>query len=178
MLKNTFQAYGAMTKIVHWLVAVVVLGLFALGLWMVDLTYYDEWYRSAPHYHKSIGILLAVVMIFRTVWRLCNVRPEVPIEHTLFEKKAAHSAHIILYVMIFLMVLTGYLISTADNRGIEVFNWFEVASLGSFFENQEDIAGDIHRWLAYGLIGLVSVHSIAALKHHFIDKDNTLKRML
>ncbi len=178
MLKNTLQSYGAIAKIVHWLVAVVVLGLFALGLWMVDLTYYDEWYRLAPHYHKSVGILLAIVMLFRLVWRICNVRPKTPVEHTLFEKKAAHCVHVMLYIIIFLMIVTGYLISTADNRGIEVFNWFEVMSLGSFLDNQEDIAGNIHRWLAYGLIGLVSVHSIAALKHHFIDKDNTLKRML
>lgn len=76
------------------------------------------------------------------------------------------------------MIISGYLISTADERPIEVFGWFSVPSFGSFIDNQEDIAGTIHEWLAYVLIALASVHALAALKHHFIDKDNTLKRML
>jgi cytochrome b561 len=86
--------------------------------------------------------------------------------------------HITLYVAIFLMFLTGYLISTADNRGIDVFNWFTVPALGAFFENQEDIAGNIHEWLSYSLIGLAVIHLLAALKHHYVDKNDVLKRML
>ena len=76
------------------------------------------------------------------------------------------------------MFLSGYLISTADGRGIEVFNWFEVPGLGSFIENQEDLAGQVHEYAAYILIGLSSLHALAALKHHFMNKDNTLKKML
>jgi len=86
--------------------------------------------------------------------------------------------HLALYVLLFAIMLSGYLISTADSRGIDVFEWFEVPGFGSLFENQEDIAGLFHQYAAYSLIGLVILHAAAAIKHHFIDKDNTLKRMI
>jgi cytochrome b561 len=84
---------------------------------------------------------------------------------------------LLLYLLLFFIVVTGYLISTADNRGIEVFNWFVVPGFGEFFDHQADRAGLVHEWLAYSLIGLVLLHALGALKHHFIDKDATLKRM-
>ena len=70
------------------------------------------------------------------------------------------------------------MISTADGRGIEVFNWFEVPALPALIEQQEDVAGLVHYWLATSLIVLAGVHALAALKHHFINKDKTLLRML
>jgi cytochrome b561 len=73
---------------------------------------------------------------------------------------------------------SGYLISTADGRAIAVFDWFSVPALISDLPAQEDIAGLIHRWLAYLMMGLVLLHAAAALKHHFINKDNTLRKML
>ncbi len=178
MLLNTQNSYGIVAKLLHWLVAIVVFGLFAVGFWMVDLGYYDYWNKLAPHYHKSVGILLLTVMVFRVTWRYFNVKPEAPEVLTLKETKASHYMHIILYVAIFGMCITGYLISTADGRGIDVFNWFSVPSLGAFVEDQEDIAGNIHEWLSYGLIGLAVIHLLAALKHHFINRDDVLKRML
>lgn len=75
-------------------------------------------------------------------------------------------------------MITGYLISTADGRGIDVFEIITIPAFGSIIENQEDIAGLIHKWLAYLLILLAALHAFAALKHHFIDKDNTLNRMI
>lgn len=77
-----------------------------------------------------------------------------------------------------MIMISGYLISTADDRGIEVFMFFVVPGFGSFFENQEDIAGLVHQWLAYILIALSLLHAMAAVKHHVIDKDNTLNRMI
>jgi cytochrome b561 len=177
MLLNTQEKYGWVAKILHWLVAIAVFCLFGLGLWMVDLGYYDSWNKLAPHYHKSVGILLMIVMFFRVAWRLFSVPPAPSKALTQREKKLSHGVHIILYVIIFLMFISGYLISTADNRGIEVFDWFTVPSFGAFFENQEDIAGNFHEWLAYILIGFAVVHLLAALKHHFINKDDVLKRM-
>ncbi|GIU09815.1 hypothetical protein TUM4261_18750 [Shewanella sp. c952] len=75
-------------------------------------------------------------------------------------------------------MLSGYLISTADDRGIWVFDWFEIPSFGAIVDDQADIAGVIHQYAAYSLIGLAIVHAIGALKHHFIDKDSTLLRMI
>ena len=70
MLRNTKANYGWVAIGLHWLVAFGVIGLFALGLWMVELSYYDPWYRNAPNIHKGIGVLLFLVMLGRLVWRL------------------------------------------------------------------------------------------------------------
>lgn len=75
-------------------------------------------------------------------------------------------------------MITGYLISTADGRGIEIFEFITIPAYGAIIENQEDIAGLVHKWLAYSLIMLAILHALAALKHHLIDKDNTLNRMI
>jgi cytochrome b561 len=87
-------------------------------------------------------------------------------------------AHFALYILLLCLFISGYLISTADGRGIEVFNWFIVPSMGEFVDNQEDLAGAFHDWLAYGLVCLVVLHVLAALKHHYLDKDTSLVRML
>ncbi len=178
MIKNTQQEYGSLSKVLHWLMAIIIFTLFGVGLWMVDLDYYSEWYKTAPHYHKSVGIVLASLLIFRIVWKLINPKVVSLETHAPYEKVAAKITHILLYCLLALIVTSGYLISTADDRAIEVFNWFEIPSLGAFINNQEDVAGDFHRWLAYSLIGLVVIHIIGALKHQFIDKDKTLNRML
>ena len=145
---------------------------------MVDLTYYHEWYKTAPDLHKSIGILLFVLMIFRLLWRYTQITPNHLESHSALERKAGKITHTLLYLLIFATMITGYLISTADGRGIEVFSLVEVPGFGAMIENQEDIAGLVHKWLAYVLIGLATLHALAALKHHFIDKDNTLNRII
>ena len=95
-----------------------------------------------------------------------------------WEKLTAKFTHRLLYILLICMFVSGYLISTGDGRGIEVFNWFTLPSLGEFIDNQEDIAGDFHEWFAYGLIAFTSLHALAALKHHILDKDLTLLKML
>ncbi|NMP17485.1 cytochrome b [Thalassotalea sp. Y01] len=176
--KQSQQAYPTVAKLMHWLTAVVVFALFGVGLWMVELDYYSSWYRTAPTYHKSVGILLALLIVLRMVYKY--LKPAVqPIEsHSKMVKISAKATHFILYVLLLTLFASGYLISTADGRGIEVFDWFVIPSLGQLFSNQEDIAGTIHEYVAYSLIVLVVLHGAAAIKHHVIDKDDTLKRML
>jgi cytochrome b561 len=117
-------------------------------------------------------------MILRLIWRNSQITPEHLASHSKIERKAGNLILSLLYALLFLIMISGYLISTADDRGIEVFQLFAIPSLGEFIENQEDIAGLIHKWLAYTLIALALLHALAALKHHFIDKDNTLNRMI
>ncbi|MCL1123045.1 cytochrome b [Shewanella surugensis] len=177
MFRNTSDGYGIVSIAVHWISALTVFGIFFLGFWMVDLTYYSTWYKTAPHIHKSVGILLLLLTVFRFAWRLANPKPRASIEHQQWEKKVSHYTHMIIYLLLFAIMSSGYLISTADDRGIWVFDWFELPSLGQLFTDQADIAGLIHQVLAYSLIGLAILHSLGALKHHFLDKDNTLIRM-
>lgn len=176
MIKNNQSHYGWLSIVMHWLSAIVVFAMFGVGLWMVDLSYYSEWYQTAPHWHKSIGILLALLLVFRFVWNTLQGKPK-PLGSRL-ENVAAKFAHGVIYLLLLLIVVSGYLISTADDRPIEVFTWFAVPSLGELFENQADIAGELHFYFAAVLIGLAIIHGLAALKHHFIDKDATLTRML
>ncbi len=175
-VKNTKTGYGWAAIALHWLVALAVSGMFGLGLYMVELTYYDAWYKGSLDLHKSAGILLAFAVLLRFIWRQMNPVPT-GLSPKPLENLAGHLAHLLLYLMMAALFISGYLISTAEGHGIEVFGLFTVpATLTA--ENQEDIAGDIHKWLAWGLIGLVVLHTLAALKHHFINRDATLKRML
>jgi cytochrome b561 len=82
-----------------------------------------------------------------------------------------------MYLLLTALMISGYLISTADGRGIAVFDWFEVPATLHGLEAQEDIAGEIHELLAFTLVGLSLAHAGAALKHHFINRDRTLTRM-
>lgn len=176
MLRNSENSFGWVAIVMHWISAIAVIGLFALGWWMVELNYYSEWYRTAPHWHKSVGLLLAAFILLRLGWKFVNIAPKAIVNP--WEKRLAGLAHAALYGLLLSIFCSGYLISTADGRGIEIFDWWTVPGFGELLENQEDVAGLVHEYLAYGLIVLVVLHALAALKHHFIDKDNTLRRML
>lgn len=177
-LRSSNSRWGWLTITIHWLSALTVVGMFALGLWMVELTYYDDWYKKGPSLHKSIGITLFLLTLGRIVWRLQNITPDHLAAHKIWERKVAGIVHLLLYLLLFGVMISGYLISTADGRGIEFFGLFEIPATVQGLENQEDTAGVIHLILASTLIGIVLLHAGAALKHHFIDRDLTLRRML
>ncbi|AXY02976.1 cytochrome b [Vibrio alfacsensis] len=168
--------YNLFARVMHWLSALCIIGLFAVGLWMVDLGYYSEWYRTAPHYHRSVGLLLAALTLLRIIWKQVTNSPSVVGKP--FEVLAAKAAHSMMYLLLITIFISGYLISTSDGRGIEVFNWFTVPGAGELFPNQSDIAGEVHFYAAWAVILMAGLHAAAALKHHFIDKDNTLRKML
>ncbi|MGP8306814.1 cytochrome b [Vibrio sp. YIC-376] len=175
-MDRSVKNYNALTRALHWLSAICIVGLFAVGLWMVDLSYYSAWYRTAPDYHRSVGILLAIATLVRIVWKHMSASPKP--EGKPLEVTAAKFAHSLMYLLLITIFVSGYLISTSDGRGIEVFNWFTVPGAGELFPNQSDLAGAIHFYVAWAVILIAGLHALAALKHHFIDKDNTLRKML
>ncbi len=182
MWRNKTSHYGLVSILLHWLMALLVCGLFGLGLYMVDLSYYDAWYKGAFDLHKSLGVCVFLLLLVRFVWRLYN--PKVQDLASLSGKspslltRLAPFAHGVIYILIACVCVAGYLISTADGRAIDVFALFSVPALGLDVDGLEDTAGEIHEILAWFLIGLAILHALAALKHHFINKDNTLRRML
>ena len=179
MLKNTENVYGLIAIIFHWLMAISIFSLFGLGLYMVELTYYDAWYKGSLDLHKNIGMTLFVALMLRIVWRAVNITPKSADESaSTIEVKAAHYGHLALYGLMAILMISGYLISTADGRAIDVFGLISIPALPISFANQEDIVGNIHEILAWTLILLSAGHALAALKHHFINKNNTLVRML
>jgi cytochrome b561 len=175
-LKNTASAYGWLAIALHWLMAAAIGFMFGLGLYMVELSYYDAWYRGALDLHKSVGICLLFVWLLRLFWRMVNEKPD-PIGRAM-EQKAAHWVHLLLYLIPLALMVSGYLISTADGRAIEVFAQFQIPALPWSIEQQEDLAGEVHESLAWILMGLVALHALAAVKHQLIDKDATLMRMI
>jgi cytochrome b561 len=177
-LRNTTSSYGAITISIHWLMAVIILALYAVGWYMVGLNYTSPYYQTLPFVHKSVGLIIFGLLLFRVFWRLTNPKPVSLANHTKFEKVVSHYTHILLYFIIFLTLISGYLISTADGRPVTVFNWFSVPALPFAIENQEDKAGFAHFWIATALVSLAGAHALAALKHHFVDKDETLTRLL
>lgn len=174
--RNTRHSYGLVSIALHWLVALAVTGLFVLGVWMIDLGYYHRWYQRAPDIHKGAGVLLLGVMLAHCVWRYGNPRPGAIGSAT--EVKAAAWVHRMLYALTYMLILSGYLISTADGRSLHVFGLFSLPASISGLQNQADIAGKVHELLALALIALTILHALAALKHHLVDRDQTLKRML
>jgi cytochrome b561 len=177
-LKNTASNYGWGAISLHWIVALGVIGMYPLGLYIVDLTYYDPEYRTIPHIHKSIGLILVAIFGARLLWRMLNTTPSAIPSHSSMVRIGAHAAHMALYLLLAVVLFSGYLISTADGRGIEVFNWFTVPAIQELIENQEDVAGEIHFYSATTLVVLAALHALAAIKHHIFDKDQTLNRML
>lgn len=177
MFKNGKNHYGWISIFTHWIMAIIIFFMFGLGLYMVTLTYYDAWYKDSLSLHKSLGIIIFSLLVFRVFWRITNTKPK-PLPGQKWEQVSAHWMHRGLYLFMLLVMISGYLISTANGRAIIVFDLFNVPALPWAIENQEDIAGVIHKYLAWLLIAMTTGHALAAIKHHFINKDNGLTRML
>ena len=176
--RNSANSWGWVSIVLHWLSTVVIIGLFLLGLWMVDLTYYDAWYRTSTDIHRSVGVLILLLTLARIIWKKFQAVPSALPKHKPWEHLSAVIAHSTMYLLLIAITISGYLISTADGRSLHVFNWFSIPATLHGIEHQEDIAGNIHFILAVALIALTVIHAAGALKHHFVDRDTTLKRML
>ena len=175
-MRDTIDGYGAVTRIAHWMMAILILGLAALGAWMVGLDYYSPYYTRAPGLHRSLGILTGALLIARFLWVLSNARPVNP-ELSRVERITATFVQWSFYPLIATIVVSGYLIATTDGRAIDIFGIFSLPSAITD-RSMTDRAGLAHRWIAYGTMVLVAVHTAAALKHHFWDRNSVLKRMV
>ena len=176
--KNTKVAYGIVSILFHWIMAILIICLFFLGQYMVELDYYDSWYQVAPWWHKSIGLNVFALLIIRLIWKLNNETPLSLLNNKAWVVKIAESVHLLFYILLVIICFSGYFISTAKGAGIEVFGWFNLPSVTTLSESQADLASKIHEIATQILISLVVIHGLAALKHHFINKDNTLVRIL
>jgi cytochrome b561 len=175
LIRDVTSGYGIVTRLMHWLMAVAIVAMFILGVWMRELDYSSPYYNLAPDIHRSAGMLLLFLLVLRFVWRLANVKPD-DAELSRFEARVSKIVHAGFYPLMFALMVSGYMISTADGQPISVFGWFDVPSLIQG-EGQEDAAGLVHEVLAYATIALSAVHAIAALKHHFVDQNHILTRM-
>jgi cytochrome b561 len=179
VIKNTETAFGSVSKILHWSMAILLTVLFIMGLYMTRLDYYDPLYHSLPWWHKSIGLFVLMLLLIRVVWKLFNPHPSSMKTHKQWENSLAHFIQPLFYLLIFFIGLSGYFIATAKGKGIEFFNFFEIPAITTEIkEENADLIGNAHEIMAILLALLVVLHALGALKHHFIDKDKTLMRML
>lgn len=174
-IRDTTSGYGLPTRIVHWAMAVAIVGMYGLGLWMVDLNYYSPYYHSAPDLHRSVGIVLLLVLVARLLWRLANDKPS-DADLSTFERIAARTVHWGFYPLLFALIASGYLMSTADGRPVEVFDWFSIPAV-THDKALEKPAGQVHEFLAHLTIFVAIVHALASLKHQFYDRTGVLSRM-
>lgn len=175
-LRDTADGYGAVTRLAHWLMAAVIVFLFVLGYWMVGLDYYSPYYTSAPDLHRSLGILFGLGLVARLIWVMLNAKPHNP-ELSRAERITAGIVQWSFYPLLFAIVVSGYLIATTDGRPINVFGIFSLPSVVTD-RGITDTAGFLHRWIAYATMVLAGIHTTAALKHHFWDRNSVLKRMV
>lgn len=177
MLKDSSLGYGVISIAIHWISALLILFLFGLGIYMVDLTYYDDWYHKGPELHVSLGLLVLLLMLLRIIWRTINPTP-VDLPAKPIQQKAARLVKIALYLFIFIVITSGYLITTAEGQAASMFNLVKFPVLVELSADNVDRAGELHEYFAWGIIALVVVHLLGALMHHFVMRDKTLVRIL
>jgi len=177
LIKNTSSNFGLISILLHWSMAVLIIGLFFLGQFMVDLDYYDPWYHSATNWHKSIGLCLFSLLVFRIIWKVTQITPTPFANYKLWELKIAKFVHWSFYVLLLFCCISGYFIATAKGVAIDLFGFMNIPAVTSLTGAQAEIAEQIHETSTWLLVVFFVLHIGAALKHHFVDKDNTLIRM-
>lgn len=167
--------FNAVARFFHWVIAFLIVGMLALGLTM-GTVHYGLPRHEVYDLHKSIGLLILVLVIARMAWRFASMRPEALATHALWERRLAGLAHAYLYIAMLAMPLTGWLMSDAGGRSPTLFG-LPVPRLLDEDKGLRDLFGQAHYWLAMGLIVVIGLHVAGALKHHIIDRDSTLQRM-
>lgn len=174
-IRDTTTGYGIVSRALHWLMAFAIFFLFGLGAWMVTLTYDSPYYNSGPDLHRSLGILVAVALVARFLWRLVSIHPSEG-ELSPAERRASRLVHWGFYPLILALAASGYLITTSEGSGVDVFGLFNVPA-AVVSKGLSDTSGYIHKILAYATLALALVHAAAAFKHHFVDRSSILRRM-
>ncbi len=176
-LKNTSYNYGWMAKTFHWVIGLLIIGLLCLGLWMTGLKPSPQMFQVFA-LHKSLGITVLFLAALRILWRWSNPHVNfLPSLHN-WEKLSANFVHILLYIAMFLMPLSGWIMTSAKGFSVSVFGLFTLPNFVGHDENLSKLAKDVHNVSAYILIGIICLHVAGALKHFVIDRDKTLQRML
>ena len=168
----------------HWLMAFLILAMLAVGKYMVSLDETSHLRFTLTQWHKTIGVLLLLLAVARLLWRLTHRAPAHPKAAPLWEKLAAHGSHILLYVLLFVAPVTGWMLVSVSPLNIDtlLFNvipWPHLPWLHDLVDKESAVARyhDFHAWATGLLILLLFVHIAAGLKHHFVNKDTVLTRI-
>jgi cytochrome b561 len=196
---NNEKRYGSVAMTLHWVIALAIMFMFALGLYMVDLPNVDPNNPNAIaekfalfQLHKSIGLTILGASVLRLLWRLVNVVPELPAHMGAFERFAAHATHILFYALMIVVPVLGWMMVSASPLEIPtlyfndinlivphlpVMEWPVVRDLGDA-KAAEDVLKEAHELMAYAMMGLLALHIAAAMYHALIKNDTVLSRMV
>lgn len=179
-LKNTPQHFGLVSIFLHWLMALLIVIMLILGYSIAALPPVgaDSLKGELIYIHKEIGVLILTLVAFRLIWRLLNVLPELASHIPSWQKVGARTVHIALYGFMFALPLSGWAMSSAAGFSVSYFGLFDLPSIVAPNREKAQLFLEIHEWLAFGLIATLVLHTGAAIFHHFINKDDTLKKML
>ncbi|MCB1960487.1 MAG: cytochrome b [Rhodocyclaceae bacterium] len=169
--------YTSTAIALHWLIALGIIATFSLGLYMHELQLSPTKLKLYS-WHKWAGVTLFMLALIRLGWRLTHSAPPLPASMPPLLRKAANAAHWALYALMFAIPLSGWLMSSA--KGFQTV-WFGVLPLPDLLAKDKalgDALKEVHETLNFTLLALVLAHTAAALKHHFIDRDSVLTRML
>ena len=175
-VRNTTNRWGSVAQLLHWAIVILIIVQFVLGYRSHWATGLKKLSTVVPH--KSWGITILALAVLRLVWRLVNPTPLLPTNLKPWERTAAHVTHYGLYILLFVMPLTGWIASSARSFPV---SWFGMVQLPDFVAPNRplyDTLMTFHYWLSWTLVVLAVLHVGAALKHHFVLKDHVLRRML
>lgn len=175
-LTNSKNDYGSIAILLHWLMAFLVIGLIILGLYMEDMPISLQKVRFYG-WHKEYGILALGLVTIRIFWRWINILPNLDLLPR-WESYIARLVHRLFFILLFAMPLSGWMLSSAAGLPVSFFGLFVLPNLVAPDEHLRIFMGDVHEVLGYALIALICLHVLAALKHHFVNKDDILRRML
>jgi cytochrome b561 len=176
-LRSTEQSWGALLRAFHWLVAVLILAQGAIGLSMVQMGLTPAKVRVFA-LHKSIGMTILALVLLRIAWRITERRPADPPAMPHWQRRAAHALHLMLYVLIVAIPLSGWWFNSTANAPLVWFGWFDIPGLTDGYDPVwKPRALMVHQALFWLLVALLAGHVGAALWHHFRERDDVLRRM-
>lgn len=180
-IENTPSQYGSISKLFHWVLALLLIAMVAFGIYLENAEFLPDQIQQKIKLiglHKSTGILILALVVLRLAWRLKNTTPTAPVTMPQWQKLAANVVHGVLYVAMFAMPITGWMYSSIAGFPVNVYGLFTLPSLLPKNEELTDLFHSIHGFFGDVLIVAFVLHVGAALYHHFYVKDTVLKRML
>jgi len=179
-LRNTSSNWGTIAKAFHWLIALLIITNLGLGYWAEGLAV-SPTKVEAFYWHKSIGLTVLWLALLRLLWRFTNPSPRLPSDMSGWERALAHTSHVLLYVLMIAMPLSGWVIHSAANFPLDLYGVFPVPDIIPASADESavgDLAKAAHYWMFITICGLLALHVLGALKHHIVNRDTVLRRML
>lgn len=177
VLRNTGASWGAVAKFLHWTIATLIFVQFALG-WTAASWHLSPTKLDLFVWHKSIGLLVLLLVLLRLLWRFVNPVPTLPADTRPWERTAARLSHGLLYLLMLAIPLSGWVINSAAKVPFRVFWLFPLPAIVAPDKVLAELAKQVHFILFVTIATVVVLHMAAAFRHHFAKRNDTLTRML